>query len=65
VEFTLIRSAGDCDDGDTCPAKFATSAGTFVIVGREITDAAERATLRVGPGETAVEIPAHISPEVA
>jgi hypothetical protein len=69
VEFTKIRGGGGggggggCTDGDTCPAKFGTDRDTFVIVGREITDPAERAGLGIGPGETAVEIPRHISPE--
>jgi hypothetical protein len=66
VKFTKLRGSsgtgggGSCTDGDTCPAKYATGAGTFVFVGREVTDPAERAQLGIGPGETAVEVPPEI-----
>lgn len=59
MEYIKIRGTS-CGDGETCPAKYATSAGTFVYVGREVTDPAERARLGIGEGETAVEVPPEV-----
>src|SRR5438874_294325 len=47
------------------PALTNPSRGTVVVVGREITDPAERAQLGIGVGETAVEVTAALLPEVA
>lgn len=60
MKFTLVRGDGNCDDGDTCPGKYRTDRGTFVFVGPEVTDPADRARLGIGPGETAVEVSGHI-----
>ena len=66
MKFTKLRGSSgtdggsSCQDGDTCPGKYSTDAGTFVFVGREVTDPADRAHLGIGAGETAVEVPPEI-----
>ncbi|OLB77923.1 MAG: hypothetical protein AUI14_14775 [Actinobacteria bacterium 13_2_20CM_2_71_6] len=52
----LTRLAGDCPDGNTCPAVFATGEGTVIVQGKRLDDGA-MAMLRLGENEYAVEIP--------
>lgn len=60
--FAKVRG---CGSGDTCEGAYASSRGTAVVVGREITDPAERAQLSIGSGEGAVEVTSGLLPEVA
>jgi hypothetical protein len=57
----LTKVAGSCSDGDTCPGKYLSDRRTVVYVGREVTDAADRAQMGIGPGETAVEVPPEVT----
>jgi hypothetical protein len=49
----LRKLAGECEY-DNCPAVHLTDRGSVIVVG---TTVADRAGLRVGPGEQAVELP--------
>lgn len=60
----LTRVRGDCNDGKTCPTVFATDRGTVVVQGSIVTDAAALAELALPSGETAVEVPSWLLPEV-
>jgi hypothetical protein len=62
VSLTTIRK--DCDVGRTCPHVSATGRGTLVIQGYVIT-ATETAAMRIPAGETAVEVPLSLLPELA
>jgi hypothetical protein len=53
-----------CDVGRTCPHVSATGRGTLVVQGYVVT-AAEAASLRIPAGETAVEVPLSLLPELA
>lgn len=60
----LTRVAGsDCQDGDTCPAKYHTDHHTTVYIGAVVTDPEALAQLagRIGPGEAAFEVPDDIA----
>jgi hypothetical protein len=56
----LVRLAGTCSDGKTCPAVFATDRGSYVVQGWDVSDAEALASLRLPSGESAVEIPAEL-----
>jgi hypothetical protein len=60
----LTRLTGECPDGVTCPAVFATGDGTLVVQGRTVTADTLR-MLRLGADEYAVEIPVHLIREAA
>ena len=64
VRLTRVR-AEDCPDTITCPAIDTSDRGTVVVTGKQVTDPEVLAQLRIGPGETAVEIPASLLPEVS
>lgn len=64
MQVRLIRKTGESATDTTCPAVFATDAGTFAVVGRKITDAETLAQLNVGDDEYAVEVPADVLPEL-
>ena len=49
---------GDCTDGKTCPALARSDRGTWVVVGKIVTDPEALGALGIGPGEQAVEVPA-------
>jgi len=51
----LTRIAGECSDGRTCPAKYATDRDTVVIRGYQLT-ADDLAKMGLSEGETAVEM---------
>ena len=59
----LTKVAGDCTDGDTCPAKYRTDRRTTLYIGTVVTDPEALAQLagRIGPGEAAFEVPDHIA----
>jgi hypothetical protein len=60
MKVTVLRVVAEasCADGKTCPALAATDAGSFVVVGKVVTDPEARGALGIGPGEQAVEVPA-------
>ncbi len=60
----LTRLAGECPDGNTCPAVFATDDGSVVVQGRRI-DPVILAQLRLGADEYAVEVPVELLREAA
>ena len=62
----LRKVAGEtCPDGRTCPAVHHSDRQTLVIVGSLVRDPETLAQLAIGPGETAIEVPASLLPEVA
>ena len=62
----LTKLRGDtCPDGRTCPAVHQTDQGTLMIIGSVVTDPEALRHLAIGPGETAIEVPAALIPEVA
>lgn len=63
MKLTKVAGAGDCQDGDTCPAKYRTDHHTTVYVGAVVTDSEALAELagRIGPGEAAFEVPDNIA----
>ena len=63
MELRKVRG-DDCPDGRTCPAVHQTDRGTLMIVGSVVTDPEALAQLAVGPGETAIEVPVSLVPEV-
>lgn len=56
-KIELVRKTRDCA-GDNCPALYRASRG-YITVGRALTDA-ELAEVGIGPGETAVFVPADV-----
>lgn len=61
-KLTLLRH--ESPDGPTCPAFYATSRGTFVVVGKKITDQGILAQAGLAEDEVANEIPAALLPEL-
>jgi len=61
---SLITIRKDCDVGRTCPHISATGRGTLVVQGYVIT-ATEAAALGIPAGDTAVEVPLSLLPELA
>jgi hypothetical protein len=59
----IDRIRGDCPDAYSCPARYATDRASSIFVGPQVTDPDDLAQLAIGPGEAAVEVPAHIAPE--
>lgn len=59
----LTRIAGECPDGRTCPTVYQTDRGTAVVQGFRL-DVDALARVRLGAGETAVEIPMSLLEEV-
>jgi hypothetical protein len=59
MRVTVLRviADSDCADGKTCPALAVTDTGSYVVVGKVVTDAEALSALGIGPGERAVEIP--------
>ena len=64
MELRKIRGDDSCPDGRTCPAVHQTDRGTLMIVGSVVTDPEALAQLAIGPGETAIEVPLSLVPEV-
>jgi len=60
----LIRLAGTCPDGDTCPTVFTTDRGTIVIRGFALADFG-LSQANLADGEAAVEIPVALLLEAA
>lgn len=60
--MSLTRLAGECPDGNTCPAIFASDDGTLVVQGRRVGEATLD-ELRLGADEYAVEIPRELLEE--
>jgi len=59
MKITKLRG---CPDGRTCPGVYATDRGTLLIQGAIVTD--PEALDGVPPGETVVEVPRSLFPEV-
>lgn len=60
-----LLSGGACDDVETCPAiRVDEETGRSFIVGDEL-DAATRAQLNIGPGETALGLSSELIVEAA
>jgi len=64
MHLTKLRGVA-CPDGRTCPAVHQTGRGTLMIIGSVVTDPEALAQLAIGPGETAIEVPVSLVPEVA
>jgi hypothetical protein len=60
----LTQLGGECPDGNTCPAVFATDEGTMIVQGRRVTGET-LGMLRLGDDEYAVEVPVELLREVA
>jgi hypothetical protein len=60
MKLTVLRVIGDdqCYDGKTCPSLSQTDRGSYVVVGKVVTDAEVLGAIGIGPGEMAVEVPA-------
>jgi hypothetical protein len=64
MRLTKLRGDDSCPDGRTCPAVHQTDQGTLVVIGSVVTDPEALAQLAIGPGETAIEVPVSLVPEV-
>ena len=62
--MSLITIRKACDVGRTCPHVSVTGRGTLVIQGYVITDP-EAAVLGIPAGDTAIEVPLSLLPELA
>jgi len=60
MRVTVLQVIRDdsCADGKTCPALAETDRGSYVVVGKVVTDPEALSALGIGSGEQAVEIPA-------
>jgi hypothetical protein len=63
MRLTQLRG-DDCPDGRTCPAVHQTDRGTFMIVGRRVSDAEALLQMAIGADEIAIEVPMDLLPEV-
>jgi hypothetical protein len=65
MRLTVLRVevGGNCPDGKTCPALAVTDRGTYVVVGKIVTDAGALSALGIGADEMAVEVPAPLLDE--
>jgi hypothetical protein len=64
MRLTVLRVIRDaCPDGKTCPALAATDRGSYVVVGKVVTDPEALGALGIGDGEMAVEVPASLLEE--
>ena len=64
MRLTVLRvETGNCTDGKTCPALAATDRGSYVVVGKVVTDPEALGALGIGDGEIAVEVPASLLEE--
>jgi hypothetical protein len=62
MKVTVLRIIPDpnCSDGDTCPALALTDRGSYVVVGKVVTDSEALSALGIGADEMAVEVPASL-----
>ncbi|MGH3319847.1 MAG: hypothetical protein ACRDN9_06630 [Streptosporangiaceae bacterium] len=63
VRLTMLRH--NSPTGKTYPAVYDTHLGTLAVVGKRITDPRLLGQLGIAEGETVVEIPVTLLPEVA
>ncbi|MGH3735374.1 MAG: hypothetical protein ACRDT6_07085 [Micromonosporaceae bacterium] len=61
----LTRLRGSCSPNEVCPTLYATDRGTFIVQGFVVDDPEALTALDLPPGESAVEIPLSLLPEVA
>jgi hypothetical protein len=64
LRMSLTRLAGECPDGNTCPAIFAKGDGTLVVQGRRVGESTLN-ELRLGEDEDAIEIPRELLEEAS
>ena len=61
MKVTVLRVIRDnCADGNTCPSLAQTDRGSFVVVGKVVTDPEALGALGIGADEMAVEVPASL-----
>ena len=60
MRLTVLRVMPDCADGKTCPALAATDRGSYVVVGKVVTDPEALGALGIAHDEMAVEVPASL-----
>jgi hypothetical protein len=60
MRLTVLRVFRECTDGKTCPALAVTDRGSYVVVGKVVTDPEALGALAIGDGEIAVEVPASL-----
>jgi hypothetical protein len=65
MSLTTLRANRDCDNGRTCPHISATGRGTLVVQGYLVSDPALASRLGIPAGETAVEVPLALLPQLA
>jgi hypothetical protein len=64
MRLTVLRvETGNCPDGKTCPTLAATDRGSYVVVGKVVTDPEALGALGIGDDEMAVEVPASLLKE--
>ena len=64
MRLTVLRiETGSCTDGRTCPTLARTDRGTYVVVGKIVTDSEALGALGIGDDEIAVEVPASLLAE--
>jgi hypothetical protein len=61
MKVTVLRVIRDgCADGNTCPSLALTDRGSYVVVGKVVTDPEALSGLGIGADELAVEVPASL-----
>lgn len=61
MKLTVLRVIrGNCSDGNTCPSLALTDRGSYVVVGKVVTDPEALGSLGIGQDEMAVEVPASL-----
>lgn len=62
MKVTVLRVIPDqgCADGNTCPSLALTDRGSYVVVGKVLTDPEALSALGIGADEMAVEVPASL-----
>jgi hypothetical protein len=65
MSLTTLRANRDCDNGRTCPHISATGRGTLVVQGYLVSDPELASRLGIPAGETTVEVPLALLPELA
>lgn len=62
MKITHIRDTSPTRD--TCPTVYHTDRGTYLIQGYVVTDAESLTAMNIPDGETVVEVPAELLPEI-
>ena len=64
MSLTTLRDDPRCDNGRTCPHISVTGRGTLVVQGYLVSDPALASRLKIPAGETVVEVPLILLPEL-